>query len=416
MIRSSLGTLIDARAWRPTAARILLDDLRQPDGAPPGAIDDETRINLASRWLARAQNVTGDGGVAGRYHLATGWSSSYPETTGYLVPTFLRLESEAGISDGAERARRATDFLLGVQLPSGAFPGGEIHENRTRPSVFNTGQILNGLTAWHRSTGDDRTLSAAMRAADWLVTVQADDGAWYEHVYGGLATTYTAHASCWLVEFGNHVSGDRYLEAGRRHLHWVLRHRDRETGWFDGAGFNGDEHRNRIASAHPVAYTLWGAMLSADILGEGEAFQSVRESALRLAESVLRMKFLPGVLDHQWGSRSTFQCLTGNAQMALIWMRLNNQAPDSVLVDAARCVLDHVRASQVTERHPDVNGALAGSRPVWGDYIRLAYPNWAVKFFVDALLDWKALREAERAKANPSIHKTPDSPRTERAP
>jgi folate-dependent phosphoribosylglycinamide formyltransferase PurN len=40
--------------------------------------------------------------------------------------------------------------------------------------------------------------------------------------------------------------------------------------------------------------------------------------------------------------------------------------------------------------NPGIRGGIAGSSPVWGDYIRLAIPNWAAKFFIDALLDKEA--------------------------
>jgi hypothetical protein len=33
----------------------------------------------------------------------------------------------------------------------------------------------------------------------------------------------------------------------------------------------------------------------------------------------------------------------------------------------------------------DLYGALAGSAPLWGDYMRFRYPNWAPKFFLDAM-------------------------------
>jgi hypothetical protein len=33
-----------------------------------------------------------------------------------------------------------------------------------------------------------------------------------------------------------------------------------------------------------------------------------------------------------------------------------------------------------------VRGGIAGSLPIWGDYSRFEYPNWAAKFFADALL------------------------------
>ena len=38
-----------------------------------------------------------------------------------------------------------------------------------------------------------------------------------------------------------------------------------------------------------------------------------------------------------------------------------------------------------TDNH-DVCGGIKGSHPVWGAYSPFTYPNWAAKFFIDALL------------------------------
>lgn len=33
-----------------------------------------------------------------------------------------------------------------------------------------------------------------------------------------------------------------------------------------------------------------------------------------------------------------------------------------------------------------IRGGISGSAPLWGSYIRFGYPNWAAKFFIDAML------------------------------
>jgi hypothetical protein len=38
-----------------------------------------------------------------------------------------------------------------------------------------------------------------------------------------------------------------------------------------------------------------------------------------------------------------------------------------------------------------LNGALAGSFPIFGAYMPAGYPNWATKYFLDALLLQHAL-------------------------
>ena len=45
-----------------------------------------------------------------------------------------------------------------------------------------------------------------------------------------------------------------------------------------------------------------------------------------------------------------------------------------------------------------IRGGIAGCYPVWGGYIQYGYPNWAAKFFIDALL----LIEQADADSNPS--------------
>jgi hypothetical protein len=405
-LRRAAGVALDARAWRPESAGMLLRDLR-PGRTPPGDWPDEGRILAGAAWLARAQDATPDGGISGRYLLGRGWTSSYPETTGYIIPTFLELDGYAGLRGFRERGERAVAFLLDLQLPDGAFPGGEVDENRSQPSVFNTAQILHGLTAWHRDTADATVLASARRAADWLVSIQGPDGAWREHVYGGFATTYTAHASCWLAELAVQIDDAGYAAAARRHLDWVLQQRDPATGWFDLMGFNDGDHRRRVASTHTIAYTLWGVLLTAEWLEHERALTLVRESAERLARAVNTAGTLHGVLDHEWRRQAGYVCLTGNAQMALVWDRLDRHSPDPTLRAAAQLVLDRARGEQVRRtRSPDLHGALAGSAPAWGDYIRLGYPNWAAKFYIDALRTWERLTHAGGAGSQPELRVT----------
>ena len=61
------------------------------------AIMDRT-ISEALQWIGRAQDnaPSADGGVARHYCLITGWGASYPETTGYIVPTIIREGQASG--------------------------------------------------------------------------------------------------------------------------------------------------------------------------------------------------------------------------------------------------------------------------------------------------------------------------------
>ncbi|MGD8495337.1 MAG: terpene cyclase/mutase family protein [Gemmatimonadales bacterium] len=394
-----LGRALDLRLWRPAHAAYVWRRAGRRGGAPLGPGDSRRRIAEAASWLTRAQDATGDGGVAGRYRLDSGWSSSYPETTGYLIPTFLRLHA-GGHSGFEERAERALDFLLRLQLPSGAFPGGEVAENLSEPSVFNTAQILHGLLAWAAHTGDAATGEAAGRAGEWLVSVQDEDGAWREHVYRGTPTTYVAHASCWLAEAGRQLDRPEFLAAAGRHLDWVLGHQDPATGWFDLCGFSEADHRARQSVTHTIAYTVWGVLFAAEVLHRDDGIAAARRAAEAIGRRLASDGRLAGVLDHEWRPRADWTCVTGNCQMALIWQRLARragatgeagEAGGGATADYqswARRALELAAGSQsLTSAEDGIRGGLPGSDPVWGDYIYAAFPNWAAKFFLDALMN-----------------------------
>jgi len=48
---------------------------------------NQIHIKGALNWILEAQKVNKDGGVPMLYSLKNGWSKSFPETTGYIIPT-----------------------------------------------------------------------------------------------------------------------------------------------------------------------------------------------------------------------------------------------------------------------------------------------------------------------------------------
>ena len=64
-------------------------------GQDPGI---DCAVDESIKWLCRAQkfSTSKDGGVARHYSLINGWSASYPETTGYIIPTLMSYAKTAG--------------------------------------------------------------------------------------------------------------------------------------------------------------------------------------------------------------------------------------------------------------------------------------------------------------------------------
>jgi hypothetical protein len=387
-LRSLFRTLRAAGAWKPGVARLLLAQLINGPRRRSERYSEKDRLGGAVSWLERAQDVTGDGGFCGRYHLRTGWTSSYPETTGYIIPTLLRLADYYQDERFLARARQAVRFLLGIQLPSGAFPGGEIADNRTRPSPFNTAQIIHGLVHWHGFSGEAAALEAARRAGEWLLGMQDPDGAFRRGFYGDVAATYSAHLACWLAELGRHTGESRFLEAARKNVDWVLSRRDPQTGWIDGCGFWAEDHGRRKAVTHTIAYTLWGLLTSSEILGRKDGIEAVRQAATGIMSRLEQSRWLPGELDWRWDAAASYACLTGNCQIAILWLRLAVLDQDRRFFHAAEQAIGLVsRAQLLDHQDPNLRGGIPGSDPIWGAYISLALPNWAAKYYIDALLD-----------------------------
>src|SRR4051794_21979809 len=103
----------------PAAARAeRREDRKGLPAYDPGA---ERAISECVAWLGRAQDGSTpcDGGVARHFSLISGWSSSYPETTGYIVPTMLAYAASRGGDEGEDarrRARRMLDWLVSIQF------------------------------------------------------------------------------------------------------------------------------------------------------------------------------------------------------------------------------------------------------------------------------------------------------------
>jgi hypothetical protein len=405
----------ETRPWNRSSRSALYRDyfLRERKSAQP--YDKHLRATID--WLRRAQDAAGDGGVCGRYHIGTGWSRSYPETTGYIAATFLAAASRFGDSELASRAERMIDYLLGLQMPDGAFPGGEVGAS-PQPVVFNTGQIINGLLAWHRHSGDARALDAAVRAGTWLVKVQDPDGSWRAHTYGGVASTYHAHAAWPLAECGRITQRMDFMEAASRHADWIMTQADRGSGWIDCMGFYKEDHTCRRALTHTIGYTYRGLLGLGEILGRDDCSEVVRTGAEHLMRSFELKGRLSGVFDHRWGERADYVCLTGCAQLASVWTLLYARTRDLRFVNAALKAADFLKNTQALHREtPQLCGAIAGSFPIWGGYLRWAFPNWAAKFFVDALMQLEdCLREIRTAAGESLTIRPSPAPQAEMMP
>jgi hypothetical protein len=363
------------------AAKAEMRREQQVEVGPEVPIEAYLAESLA--WIGRAQDgsLSKDGGVARDYSLIDGWSSSYPETTGYIIPTLLREGRALGDPALVDRARRMLDWLVSIQMASGAFQGGTMGGYPVVPVTFNTGQILLGLAAGVTECGP-QYLKAMTSAADWLVATQDTDGCWRKH--GSPFTergekTYDAHAAWGLFEAARVDPSRGYAEAAMRNLNWAISHQN-EQGWFANCCLSDPDN----PLTHTIGYMLRG-MVEAYLFTREK---KMLEAALKTAEGTLSAMqpngFLPGRLDSTWRGVVPWSCLTGTQQIAICWFLLFMETGDVRLRDAGRLANGYVRNTVRLDGPPETRGAVKGSFPVSGEYAKFQYPNWATKFFVDS--------------------------------
>ena len=210
-------------------------------------------LEAAFFWTCEAQDSTPDGGVAGCYNLVRGWGESYPETTGYIIPTFLHYARTLNVVEAQQRALRMADWETQIQLPSGAVRSGMMNV-RTGPAVFNTGQVLFGWVSAYQQTGHERYAISMRRAGDWLVSVQDEDGAWRKHLSEVTTSTvqsYNARAAWGLALAGRELDEERFVRAAIKNCDWLLE-QQHENGWFDRNAFSDGEP----PLLHTIGYVL----------------------------------------------------------------------------------------------------------------------------------------------------------------
>jgi hypothetical protein len=364
-------------------------------------------------WLRQAQDVSGDDGVSAGYTLLKGWAPSFPETTGYIIPTLLSHSAYEGFCESSERALRMADWLLTLQGEDGAFPSGVIGDGGG-PSVFNSGQILFGLIRAAQVSGNEHYLAAACRCADWLVSVQDRSGEWRTHDFLGKSHVYNTRTAWALLLLNEVVDTPRYELAASRNLSWALS-QGSSDGFYQKAAFDPTlpggrgtgrrldalaralREKNRPsfytkASLHAIAYTIQGILESAWLLNIPEAEECALAGASALAAHLASGR-MAGFYGPGWRRETSSWCLPGVAQMAVVWLRLAEHGHIGYMeaADAAIRILQHV---QVLHHHKrELRGAIAGSKPIYGLYLPFRFPNWAAKFTADAFMLRLALAE-----------------------
>jgi uncharacterized protein YyaL (SSP411 family) len=355
--------------------------------------DLAVHLDAAIQWICRAQDAGGDGGVARSYSIIynpyfrrKGWIPSYPETTGYIIPTLFDYARMTRRQDLVDRAVRMADWESEVQMHSGAVQGGTVDQKQT-PAIFNTGQVIFGWLRAYRETGSERYLRCAARAGRYLVEHQSRDGAWRRNLskYASsrmLFYTYNTRTAWALLLLSAAARNMRFREAAIRNIEFSLRHQ-RQNGWFESNCLR-DPAQPLL---HTIAYAIRGVLESGILLNDQRYIAAARKSADALLDRQRKDGSLAGCFNERWEPTVTWSCLTGDAQIAGIWGRLFELSGEQRYREGLIRANNFLRSVQLLETdNPDLYGGISGSEPLHGPYGRFEILNWAVKFFADSLM------------------------------
>lgn len=348
----------------------------------------DTHLLAAVEWICRAHDASMDDGVPHSYDLKTGeWFPSYPETTGYIIPTFFDVARLFARPDLAERALRMARWEASVQMADGGIQAGVIGAEPLVPTIFNTGQVLFGLARAWTETGDTALREAARSAADWLVNAQDPDGCWRKFPSPFTTTrvaAYNTRTAFALAQAAIALEEETYLEAAVRNVDWALA-QARPNGWLPGNCL--ELQADDRALTHTLAYSIRG-ILEVGVTAGRDDFIS-RAVALAKAAAALQRPdgSLPGFVSPAWRPLARWSCITGNAQMALNWGRIAHLTGDETLLRQAKKANEfNMSVQDLRSADPGVRGGIPGSFPFDGEYMIWRFPNWAAKFFIDALV------------------------------
>jgi len=388
--------MLTAKLWKPSHIEVIISDMI---GRRTKPLDNLTHCKSAMEWIFRAQDMSKVGGISAEYNLSWGWCLPYPEVSGYIIPTLLNLskylpEEKSQIEI---RTKKIAYWLLSIQHQDGSYDSGwyydrKIHGNRPlaqrvvamgKPLAFETGQIIWGLSAIYEHTQKAVYLESAIRAADWLVKQQSSEGTWVEAQ--GVPTSFSALTARHLASLAKITGYKRYEESAIRNCDWCLS-KQNSAGWLDECSHD----LGSLPWTHGIGYATQGLLETGLLLHKDEYISG----AIKTADALLKVYslrdngLLPARFDDSWGSGDRFTCMVGDAQISLVWSILYKATKDTKYLDGALKINDEMKSLQILESsNGGIVGGVKGSHPIWGYYKMFSYPAWAVKFFIDALLE-----------------------------
>ena len=275
----------------------------------------------------------------------TNCHKGYPEVTGYYIPTLIRWGYRELAIDYAK-------WLISIQHDDGSW----YDTFAQMPYVFDTAQILKGLLAAYSIWPDENVKNAIIKGAMWLAgNIQhdgrfkaADESIWkMPKAYSELIHLYCLSP---IREVGIQFSKPELLKMVDLSIDYYKQNHMEEILHFD-------------LLSHFYAYVM-EALVD---LGELELAKIAMNN---IANFQTEDGAVPGYNDVHW------VCSTGLFQLALTWFRVG---------DIERGIKAFSYACRLQNESGGWYGSYPSAEDECNDYFAASEISWAVKYFLDAL-------------------------------
>lgn len=319
----------------------LVNHLKRPS---EGAVSWLEACDKARGWIEK--NSVPGGGIINNSKL----TESYPEVTGYYIPTLMKW----GFS---ELAVSYAKWLCAIQHADGAWYDTE----GKNPYVFDSAQILKGLLAVRdRVDGAD---AAICKGCDWLLSNIMENGRlttpskeeWGED--GVCSELIHLYCLSPLYEAAAVFGEKKYREAADKvAAYYITEH--------------GEEIRGFGFLSHFYAYVM-------EALCDIGREELARESMAQLEKFLDEKGYVPAYRDVNW------VCSTGMFQLAIVWFKLGDSEHGNQALTYASKLQNE--SGGWYGSYPTTDNPKASDRKEYPDYIADAEISWAVKYFLDAV-------------------------------
>jgi len=320
----------------------------------------ENALDLNLHWIKNSFAHNQNKGSSGSSNIFGRFSSPYPETTGYLLPTLLLASNYLNNPSLKDLALDQIDFFYSIRNEDGSFY--QSLENK-KPIVFDTGQILLGLSAVYQKHPSHRILELISGSQSWLLSNLNEKGAFTKYNYHpGYNPSYYSRVF-WAMFGANKIlkhKNQANLLEGYNNLLSLKNNNLSFKNWH----FTSQSE----AFTHTIIYTLRGLWESAVLLNDFSTQEYVK---LALSDIITRFKkegnTFYGAYDHNWKANKSFQCSTGNAQLAILLLKVFRKEVD---LDIIYSLIVTLLSNQ--KKSGQNKGAVSSSIPLWGKYQRFS--------------------------------------------